>query len=128
MVAGAGLLVVTGVVAVVVLGGGAPDPVAPTPSSSASPVDPLESVVPVPVGLTGTIDGETASFRWTNPDPQDGDSFLWRTVTVLETGELERLAEPAVEVPAPGGEQVCIEVTLRRDSGRTSEPVRGCTS
>jgi len=125
---GVALLAVAGVIAAVALSGGAPAPQAQTPTPTASPVDPLESVVPVPAELVGALDGDVATFTWINPDPQDGDSYLWRTVTVLETGELERLAEPTVEVPAPGGEQVCIEVTLRRDSGRTSQPVRGCTS
>jgi len=125
---GVALLAVAGVIAAVALSGGAPAPQAQAPTPTASPVDPLESVVPVPADLFGALDDDVATFTWTNPDPQDGDSYLWRTVTVLETGELERLAEPTVEVPALGGEQVCIEVTLRRDSGRTSQPVRGCTS
>lgn len=124
---GAVLLAVAGVVAAVALSGGAPDPVPVTPSPSVSPIDPVAAVVPVPAQVTGEIQGETATFTWANPDPMDGDSYLWRTVTVLETGELERLAEPQVEVPAPGGEQVCIEVMLVRDSGRSSSPVRGCT-
>lgn len=125
---GVGLLAVAAVVAVVVLGGGAPDPEPVAPSPTASPVDPVASIVPQPADLVGTLDEETATFTWSNPEPEPGDSYLWRMVSVLETGDLERLAEPAVDVPAPGGEQVCIEVSLRRDSGRTSEPVRGCTS
>jgi len=102
----------------------------PTPTAEASPsaIDPVEAIVPAPTSLEGTIEGETAVFTWANPDPQDGDSYLWRTVTVLDEGQAERVADPSVEVPAPGGEQVCIEVSLRRDSGRTSTPVRGCTS
>ncbi len=127
VVGGVALLAVAGTIAAVALSGGAPEPQAQTPTPTASPVDPVESLVPAPTGLAGEIDGELATFTWTNLDPQDGDSYLWRTVTVLETGELERLAEASVEVPAPGGEQVCIEVSLRRDSGRTSQAVRGCT-
>lgn len=124
VVAGAGLLVAAGVAAVIVLGGGAEPPELVAPSPTASPVDPVMSIVPAPTDLASTVDGDTVTFTWTNPEPEDGDSFLWRTVSVLETGELERLAEPTVELPL--ADQVCIEVMLRRDSGRTSEPVRGC--
>ena len=127
VVAGVGLLAVAGVVAVVVLGGGAPDPEPVAPTPSASPVDPVASIVPPPAELTATVEGQTATFTWSNQDPEPGDSYLWRTVSVLEEGELERLADAELAVPVPEGEQVCIEVVLRRDSGRTSEPVRGCT-
>jgi len=124
---GAALLAVAGTIVAFALGGGAPDPEPVTPSPTVSPVDPVEALVPSPEDLRGVIDGETATFTWTNPEPLEGDSYLWRTVTVLETGELERLAEPTVEVPAPGGAQVCIEVSVRRAEGRTSPTVRGCT-
>lgn len=125
---GVGLLAVAAVVAVVVLGGaGAPDPQPAPTSQTARPVDPVVSIVPAPAGLTGTVAAGTATFTWTNPEPEPGDSYLWRTVSVLEAGELERLAEARVEVPLDGDE-VCVEVMLRRDSGRTSEPVRGCAS
>jgi len=128
VVGGVALLAVAGTIAAIALGGGDPPPQRESPSPTASPVDPLASVVPSPESLEGVLDGETATFTWTNPEPLEGDSYLWRTVTVLEAGELERLAEPTVEVAAPGGEQVCIEVSLRRGSGRTSPAVRGCTS
>lgn len=128
LLASLGAIVVVGGAALAMSLGGEPRTTpSPTAPPSASPVDLASDLVPAPTDLTASVTDGTATFTWTNPDPEPGDSFLWRTVSVLETGELERVAEPSVAVEAPDGAQVCVEVVLRRDTGRTSEPVRGCT-
>src|SRR5690606_5645055 len=128
LLASLGAIVVVGGAALAMSLGGEPRTTpSPTAPPSASPVDLASDLVPAPTDLTASVTDGTATFTWTNPDPEPGDSFLWRTVSVLETGELERVAEPSVVVEVPDGGQVCVEVVLRRDTGRTSEPVRGCT-
>lgn len=82
--------------------------------------------VPTPVDLIGEIMDGTAVFTWTNPDPQEGDRYLWGTVELGEAAELELVDSPTVAVPA-AGDQVCIEVAVVRADGRYStSPAVGC--
>jgi hypothetical protein len=96
-----------------------------TGGDGVEPHDALVAVVPAPADLVGaTTDGGIA-FRWTNPDAEDGDVFLWRRTDPGAEGGLQPVTEPQVVVPATG--RVCIEVLLRRSNGRVSEqPATGC--
>lgn len=88
------------------------------------------SVVPAPVDLVGTPEADgTVTFRWTNPDEQEGDAYLWRTVEIGDTSPVERIQRPLVTVDVPeGAAQVCIEVSIVRSDGRaTTTPVQGCS-
>lgn len=71
----------------------------------------------------------SVTFSWTNPDPQEGDFYVWRVVDVGNEGVSQRITEPVVEVGLPADkESVCIEVSLVRSSGKASNtPTRGCS-
>lgn len=98
---------------------------APEATESVEPQDVVSDFVPKVVELGGTRQGEQIVFTWVNRDPQDGDSFIWNVVSVSGPGETQQAPEPVVQVAASPG-TVCIDVMLRREDGRVSEPVRGC--
>jgi hypothetical protein len=99
----------------------------PTGDDGGGPTDDaLVSVVPPPADLAAAPAAGGAVFSWTNPDPQEGDSYLWqRTDPGAETG-LQRVDDPRVVVPGAG--RMCIEVVLVRSNGRESaDPAEACT-
>ena len=98
----------------------------PTPSKSAR--DALgvgERIVLPPRSLAATVSGEQVLFTWENPEPAEGDIFLWRTVSATAEGELVRTSEASAAVPASGAE-TCIEVQVARENGKASAPVAFC--
>jgi hypothetical protein len=104
---------------------------APEPTAEASPSDDPIDVVPVaasaPEGLVGTVTEGGVVFTWTNPEPAEGDLFLWGVVARdgSET-DLARTAEPTVTVPADPSGVTCIEVVTRRATGQASQPATAC--
>ncbi|MFS0853077.1 serine/threonine-protein kinase [Microbacterium sp. 179-I 3D4 NHS] len=99
-----------------------PDPQA---SEEADPQDVVPDVVPKVAELTGTRDGGQVTFTWTNPSPLEGDSYLWSQIVVSGETDQQQTETETVQIPSTEG-MVCIDVMLRRDDGRASEPVRGC--
>ena len=98
-----------------------------TPSAAPVDIQPGETV-PSIATVTGKAAGSTVVFTWSDPDPKDGDSFLWHAVDQGSSGSLAEVAKPTVTVPVSAGGRTCIEVFLRRSSGRTSDnPTLGCT-
>ncbi|WP_292727434.1 serine/threonine-protein kinase [Microbacterium sp. UBA837] len=124
---GAGLIVAAGVALVLVWG--APDSPAPADAPSTPvPVDAVdETAAPVVEDLTGAATETGVSFTWTNPDPEPGDVYLWRPITVGEDVPFEETTEPSIiTAPDPSG-RTCIEVVLRRANGVSAQdPVQGC--
>ena len=123
----AGVLVLGGVgVAWAVTAGGLPGPAAETsaPPDQSDPIDVLPATVPVVTELTGTVQGDQVVFTWTNPDPQDGDRFIWGVQRLGQPPSLQTTEATTVTVPAEPGGSTCIEVTLRRDDGSASDPDR----
>ncbi len=108
-----------------VLGGGT----APSPTASATdePIDVLPAAAPRPEELSGTVTPAGVVFTWVNPDPADGDAYLWGVVTA-GAGEpaLQSVTEPTVTVPADPSGTTCIEVLTRRANGQASQPARAC--
>ncbi|MBD8043029.1 protein kinase [Arthrobacter sp. Sa2BUA2] len=129
VLAGAAVVVVLAIVllAVFLPRGDAPRQAAPAPTQPPSnALGGLDGAVAPPSGLRGTQEAGETVFTWTNPEPQEGDIYLWRSVTATSQGELVRTAEPQAVLPAAGG-QACIEVQVARSNGRASEPVAACT-
>jgi serine/threonine protein kinase len=128
---GVGALLVLGTAggaAAVVLGGSDAEP-APPPGLTQPPSDPmagLEGNVPAPEGLTGVPQGGDVVFAWTNPDPQEGDLFRFRTVTVQEEGDWVRTQQLSATLQANPSGTTCIEVQLARSNGASSTPVPAC--
>ncbi|APZ35472.1 serine/threonine protein kinase [Microbacterium aurum] len=99
-----------------------------SPPASVAPQDPIGDVVPAVADLTGSVQGADAVFTWTNPDPQEGDAYLWHVVTLTGNGQDERVEATTVTLPADPGGTTCIEVTLLRSTGRAGPVTRECTS
>ncbi|MCK6079748.1 serine/threonine protein kinase [Microbacterium sp. EYE_5] len=130
-VAAAAVLVVAAVVTASLL---APpsDEAQPTETETSEPVDPQDPVaefIPAPQDGSGRVDGDQAVFRWINPDPQEGDTFLWQQVR-LDGGAAasSNITESTVTVPLGDDTQVCIDVSVRRDTGQVSDATRICAA
>lgn len=126
--AGAFVLVIAVILALslpTVLGGGG------EPTPTAAPTDEPIDVIPVtaapPADLTGTVTPEGVVFTWVNPDPAQGDAYLWG---VVERGggdtALQPVSETTVTVPADPSGTTCIEVLIRRANGQASDPATAC--
>ncbi len=78
------------------------------------------TAVPSPVDLRaqGLPDGSTV-VTWTNPQPLDGDRYLWGVVRAGAPTELQLVDGPTVTVPGTG-EPVCLEVSVVRADRRAS--------
>ncbi|MDF2442930.1 MAG: hypothetical protein JWR01_1133 [Subtercola sp.] len=128
LIGGAALLVVVIVLGIVfALNAGSGSPAAQVTSTADAPVDiqPAERV-PAVSGIAAETTAAGVVFTWQNPKPEDGDVFLWGTVTPGVEPKLASVAEPTITVPAPASGQVCIEVVIRRTDGRASDPVTKC--
>lgn len=122
--AAAGALVVAAVVTVAFVV--APQNSAtPTPSRTTSaPVDALgEDGGPVPTvsDPVGVVDATGVVFTWTNPDPQDGDTYLWRQEAPGETFSFDETETATITVAPHASGRTCIEVVLRRANGTAAE-------
>lgn len=99
---------------------------AETPVKKA-PVDPFGEIVPKPIDLTGSAGTDGVSFTWKNPSPQTKDTFLY-TVSDPEVKQQLRSTEEAVATIAARPGKTCLSVMLRRNNGRTSQPVVACVA
>ncbi|QTE28990.1 serine/threonine-protein kinase [Pengzhenrongella sicca] len=96
-------------------------------SSAPAPVDAVGSPVPAPTAVVGTLQGAQAQFTWGNPDPEDGDTYLYRIPVPGTEASYTTTSATAVTVPAATGGTTCLEVLLRRANGTSSpEPATGC--
>ncbi|MDE0545150.1 serine/threonine-protein kinase [Microbacterium sp. C7(2022)] len=126
--AGAAALILIAVVAVSLPGLlSGPAEVEPTPLTSSQPQDPLSTVVPEPADLAGSESSDGIRFTWSNPDPQDGDFYLYGVVDAAG-GEpaYTSVADTEVTVDADASGRTCLEVMTVRANGSSSEPVRAC--
>ncbi len=94
------------------------EPALPVPEPE-DPVSAAEDVAAV------AEDGE-AVFTWENPDPKDGDTYMWRTSTATGKGRITTAEEPTANTPVLEGDRTCIEVVVIRSNGKQSEPTVGC--
>src|SRR5690606_11414926 len=111
-------------------GTGPADPAVPT-DDIVAPEDPVVAPVPAPRSLAGTrADDGSVTFTWQNPDPQDGDSYLWGVLTAVGAPTLALVDTERVTVPADQATgEVCIEVSIvRTDRSRSARPAQGCVS
>ncbi|MGW9112257.1 serine/threonine-protein kinase [Microbacterium sp. NPDC055683] len=120
--------VVVGLAAVGVVAAGIPALLAPPEpqetTATIAPQDPV-AVVPAVEELTGEAAGDEVVFTWTNPDPEEGDSYIWDAAAIDEEPDPEVTQETSVTVPARGA-QTCLTVTLRRANGTSSADETAC--
>ncbi|MCB1253951.1 MAG: protein kinase [Austwickia sp.] len=95
-------------------------------TTSARPADPLEGVVPAPKGRLTRGAGTQVVLVLENPAPQAGDSYYYRLVDPASPQPYSTTDQRTVTLSAPAG-RACVEVMLRRSSGRSSTPVGVCT-
>jgi len=105
-----------------------PGPVAGT--EFPGPASTLAQTVPAPTNLFGARQADgTVVFTWTNPDAQDGDTYLWGVRTATGEPQLQIAEEPTVTVTPEGTGEVCIEVSVVRADRRASTvPAEGCAA
>ncbi|MDN8547932.1 protein kinase [Microbacterium sp. NM3R9] len=98
-----------------------------SPAPTSAPQDPLAGFVPRVGDLAGAASGDQVTFTWTNPDPIEGDTYLWYPVTLDGAGAPQRVEAETIAVPADPSGRTCIEVQLVRSNGGAGDAVRGCT-
>lgn len=102
----------------------------PDPSFiSESPGLPLpepEDPVAAAENVTATADGAEAVFTWENPDPKEGDTYMWRTSTATGQGRITTADEATATTPVLEEDRTCIEVVVIRSNGKQSDPTVGC--
>jgi hypothetical protein len=83
-----------------------------------------------PVGaaqeVSGSVQGEDALFTWTNPEPKEGDTYLWRSTTATGKGRITTAEEASATTPSLDEDRTCIEVVVVRSNGKQSDPTVGC--
>lgn len=129
-IVGAALVIVAVVVSISLISAprGAAEP-STRDSSQPAPVDPVapEAVVPDIQNLSGVVQGSEIVFSWTNPSPQEGDTYLWRAVVPGEEIAFQETVDPQAAVAMNAGGNACIEVLLVRANGRSADDgVEGC--
>lgn len=89
--------------------------------------------IPIPEEIKASLDGTTATFTWTNPDPHDGDIYFWKQIvsgSAQTTGAPDQgtsTSEPRVNIEHVTDNQVCIEISIVRSDHRMSqEPATAC--
>jgi hypothetical protein len=128
---GSVLAIAVAVVAVVVLANRPEQTPAPGEGSEfPGPAGTVAATVPSPTNLFGSRQADgTVEFTWTNPDEQEGDSYLWGVRAATGEPQLQLVEEQRVTVPAAdaGAGEVCIEVSVVRADRRASAvPAEGC--
>jgi len=121
------LLIGSAVTAGVLLGGGGTDP-QPTDVPAAGGGDALvvESVPTPTVGSVVPGDG-VLTFTIVNPDARDGDAFVWKRSDRPDSEPLKAIDGDQIVVDAyTPGSTVCIEVSVRRGTKVSPQPLEEC--
>ncbi|MGW6129812.1 serine/threonine-protein kinase [Cellulomonas sp. NPDC055163] len=131
LVSGGVVLAALVVVVALTLGDSAAPPATQDPTGFEPPASGVAAAVPAPADLTGARQADGAVvFTWTNPEPVDGDRYLWGVRAATGEPVLELVEEPTVTVPAAAAtaSPVCVEVSIvRADRGASARPAEGCT-
>ncbi|PRA13446.1 serine/threonine protein kinase [Arthrobacter sp. MYb211] len=102
--------------------------VGPTLGGNEQPADALPGgTVPQVTNFEYSTVGETITFKWQNPEPNNGDFYRWSPVTATSTGAVKQTNSASATLPR-SAQETCLQVKLVRDDGRVSEPARFCTS
>ncbi|MCS5716002.1 serine/threonine protein kinase [Herbiconiux sp. CPCC 205716] len=132
IVASAALVLLVGVGALVfALNGGAGSPAEQNAEATDEPVDTVQidnAAVQAPTDIVATPGPDGVVFTWTNPDPQDGDTYRWAPATPGAEQQARSIDKPTVTVVPEGGQPVCIDVSVVRSDGRGSDAATGCST
>lgn len=123
-IAGGALLALAVVVGIVV--SASVPPPAPVASDVVSkpPADALDNgTVPIVEGLTAARDAKDRNiivFSWKNPQPQEGDTYKYRTKSAKADGAYETTSSEKTFVSGFGEPPICLQVILVRADGNAS--------
>jgi hypothetical protein len=123
----AAVLIAGAVTAGIVLGGG---PTVPTAATSRAPGAGGDAIVAasIPTPSIGAIvpAETTLTFTVVNPDPQEGDEFLWKRFD--RPGDpLRAIAGDQIVVDNyAAGQTVCIDVSIKRGTKTSADPLQEC--
>ena len=95
-------------------------PTQPPPDALAG----VEGVGPSPTDVVGEGSGNNVVFTWTNPDPQEGDVYRFRTVTVQEESEWSRTVQTEAPLVANPDGPTCTDIQIVLENVKASEPER----
>ena len=95
-------------------------------TTSSQPADPIAGIVPQLTGEASRGSGSRVVVTVSNPAPMAGDSYTYQLVDLAGSSDLLVTEQRTTTIEAPAG-RACVDVALRRATGRTSKPTRLCT-
>jgi len=126
----AGAVAVAAVVTAAIVLAPPPEPRAPQQPSPSAGGGIVTEGVPKPeqVSVVPSGDGTSVTFTWSNPDPQEGDRYVWRRLGGQEDGPRTPTDSDSVTIAGvTPGSQVCISVEINRNGKLSTDPLRMCT-
>ena len=125
----AGVVLAGALAGAAVLGLTDPGSAAATGTVVAPAAPDVVATVPTPTDLrvSAAADGSVL-VTWANPQPEDGDRYLWGVVRAGAAPTRELVESPTVTVTPAPGERTCVEVSVvRADRRASAHPAVGCT-
>jgi len=124
----AAAVVIAGAVTAGIVLGGVPAPptaaTSPTPGSGGDAI--VAASIPTP-SIGSIVPAETTlTFTVVNPDPQDGDEFLWKRFD-RPGDQLRAITGDQIVVDGyTAGQTVCIDVSIKRGTKTSADPLQEC--
>ncbi len=81
------------------------------------------------VDATAAADGTSVTFSWSNPDPMEGDAYIWQRTDGAAAHDRFSTADMEVTIDdVTSGTTVCVNVWIRRDDGGklSADPMAEC--
>lgn len=127
VVCGVAVLAAGGIAAGIVWQGSSSDP-QPTTAATGAPIQLSDVPSPKAFGVNISEDGSMVTFIWDNPDPQDGDSYIYQVTSGSKNAPKVPTSTYAVDLaPSSPGAQLCIEVVIVRGGVTSPEPLEMCS-
>lgn len=123
----AAVVVVGGIAAGIVWQGAASDP-QPTAAATGAPIQLSDVPSPNEFGVNISEDGSVVTFIWDNPDPQDGDTYIYQVTSGSKNAPKVPTSTNAVDLkPSSPGAQLCIEIVIVRGGVTSPDPLEMCS-
>ncbi len=119
--------IVVGIVVFITVGAPNKDDPAAQQSVTPPPALVIGADVPPVTELTATPKNGGSEWSWTNPDPQEGDIYLWASVSAVDSGVPKPTTDTKVFVVNGPNDQSCISVNLVRKNGHKSPELKKCS-
>ena len=122
----AGVAIAGAIVAGIVFGGVPSGPDAATTNTPGGEAAVVASSIPTPtVGNVVPVEG-TLSVTFVNPDPVDGDEFIWQRYDRPNEQARALAGDTVVIDNYVLGTQVCLEVRVKRGAKTSADPLEEC--